>query len=212
MNHYKITRWVDYVRGAVNAPEQLEMSDHLLKCDACRDECDLLARVAVKMQADRQYEVPEHALRNARALFALPGKPKKTVLQKVAGYLVFDSFQEPSFAGARSRVQNMRHALYEADDYSVDVRLEEHPDSCRVNLVGQLAVRSQAVSSLHGIPVVLMSGRQVLAEALSNEFGEFQLEYEPKRQLKLCVPILERRERIELQLGSLVPKTTKGRK
>lgn len=205
MNHYQITRWVDYVRGAVNAAEQLEMSEHLLNCDACRDECNLLARVAVKAQADRRYEVPENALRNARALFALPGKPKKTVLRKVAGYLVFDSFQEPSFAGARSRVQNMRHALYEADDYSVDVRLE-HSDSCRVNLVGQLAVRSQAVSSLDGIPVVLMSGRQVLAEALSNEFGEFQLEYEPKRQLKLCVPILERRERIELQLGSLAPK------
>lgn len=209
MNHYQITRWVDYVRGTVDAAEQREMSDHLLKCNACRDECDLLVRVAVKMQADRQYEVPEHALRNARALFALPGKPKKSVLRKVAGYLVFDSFLEPSLAGARSRVQNVRHALYEANDYSVDIRLEEHTDSCRVNMVGQLAVRSQAESSLGGIPVVLMSGRQVLAEALSNEFGEFQLDYEPKRQLKLCVSIEERRERIELQLGSLMPKTRK---
>jgi len=53
-----------------------------------------------------------------------------------------------------------------------------------------------------------------VAEAVSNKFGEFQLSYDPRPQLKLHVPIHERSECIELQLGSLVPKAGKrsGRK
>jgi hypothetical protein len=185
------------------------MSAHLLECSECRGEHDLLAKFAIRMQADRQYQVPEYALRNVRALFAQKAQAKKSVLQKLVGHLVFDSLQEPAMAGARSYAQGMRHALYEAGDYSVDLRLEEHPGSTRMNMVGQLAVRSDAANSLNGVPIVLMSGREILAEAVSNEFGEFQLDYEPKRQLKLHVPIQQRRERIELQLGSLVPKTRK---
>lgn len=209
VSHYDSTRWIDYVRGLVSAPEQHEMSAHLLECSSCREEHDLLTKLAVRMQADLQYQVPEYALRNVRALFAANAKANKTVLQKLVGHLVFDSLQQPAMAGARSNAHGMRHALYEAGDYSVDLRLEEHPGSTRVNMVGQLAVRSQTVNSLDGIPVVLMSGREILAKAVSNKFGEFQLDYEPKRQLKLHVPIQQRRERIELQLGSLVPKARK---
>lgn len=212
MSHYEITRWIDYVRGLVSAPEQREMSDHLLECTSCSSQHDLLGRLAVRMQADLQYQVPEQAVRNVRALFAANAKSKKTVLQKLVGHLVFDSLQEPALAGARSNTQGMHHALYEAGDYSVDLRLEEHPGSTRMNMVGQLAVRSHSLSSLDGIPIVLMSGREILAEAVSNQFGEFQLNYEPKQRLKLSVPIQQRKLRIELQLGSLVPKAKKGSK
>lgn len=209
MSHYDITRWIDYVRGLASTTDQHEMYAHLQDCGSCREEHDLLARLAVRMQADLQYQVPEHALHNVRALFTAKAQAKRTVLQKLVGHLVFDSLQRPALAGARSNAPGMRHALYEAGDYSVDLRLEEHPGSTRMNMVGQLAVRSQTTSSLDGIPIVLMSGREILAKAVSNQFGEFQLDYEPKQRLKLYVPIQQRRERIELQLGSLVPKTRK---
>ena len=197
------------MRGLASTTDQREMSAHLLECSSCRGEHDLLAKLTVRMQADLQYQVPEYALRNVRALFAANAQAKKSVLQKLVGHLVFDSLQQPALAGTRSNAQGMRHALYEAGDYSVDLRLEEHPGSTRVNMVGQLAVRSQTVSSLEGIPIMLMSGREIVAEAVSNQFGEFQLDYEPKRRLKLHVPIQQRRERVELQLGSLVPKARK---
>jgi hypothetical protein len=209
VSHYEITRWIDYVRGLANTTDQREMSAHLVECSSCRDEHDLLARLVIRMQADLQYQVPEYALRNVRALFAAKAQAKKTVLQKLVGHLVFDSLQRPALAGARSNAHGMRHALYEAGDYSVDLRLEEHASSTRMNMVGQLTVRSQTISSLDGIPVLLMSGREILAEAVSNEFGEFQLDYQPKQRLKLYVPIQQRKERIELQLGSLVPRARK---
>jgi len=214
VSHYDITRWTDYVRGLVDAQEHSEMARHLSECNSCRATHDLLARFAVRMQADLQYEIPEYAIRNARTIFSTNAPPKRTLLQKLTGSLVFDSFQEPALAGARSRTPGTRHALYQAGDYSVDIRLEEERGSTRVNMVGQLALRSHTTDSFDGVPIMLKSGRKVVAEAVSNKFGEFQLSYDPRPQLKLHVPIHERRECIELQLGSLVPKPgkTSGRK
>lgn len=209
MSHYEIGEWADYVRGLVQAERANEMSEHLLACDGCRDDRDLLASVALRMQSDLQYEVPEFAVRYARALFAVNATPRKTLLQKITGHLVFDTLQDAALAGARSCGSSMRHALYEAGDYSVDLRLEEEKPSGRMSMIGQLALRSQTPNSLSGLPILLMSGREVLAQAISNEFGEFQMDYEPKQRLKLQVPIEQQRERIELQLGSLVPRTQK---
>ena len=209
MSHYDITRWTDYVRGLVDAQEHSEMARHLSECNSCRATHDLLARFAVRMQADLQYEIPEPVIRNARAIFSTNAPAKRTLLQKLTGILVFDSFQQPALAAVRSGTPGMRHALYEAGEYSVDIRLEEERGSTRMTMVGQLALRSHATDSFDGVPIMLMSGRKVVAEAVSNEFGEFQLSYDPRPQLKLHVPIHERRERIELQLGSLVPKPGK---
>lgn len=215
MSHYDITRWTDYLRGLVDAQEHNEMTDHLAECTRCRGTHDLLDRVAVRMKADLQYEVPEYAVRNVRALFSANARPVRSTLQKLVANLVFDSFEQPQLLGVRSAAaRGTRHTLYEAGEYSVDLHLQEEHGSTRMNMVGQLALRSHTFGSLDKVPVKLLSGRQVVAEAVSNEFGEFQLSYEPKRQLKLHIPLHNRGERIELQLGSLVPKSSRvsGRK
>jgi hypothetical protein len=209
VSHYDITRWIDYLRGLVDVQEHSEMTRHLSECKSCRATHDLFARVAVRMQSDLQYEIPEYVIHNARAIFPAVAPAKRTLLQKLTGSLVFDSFQQPALAGARTGTPGMRHALYEAGDYSVDIRLEEERGSTQVNMVGQLALRSNTAESLDRVPVMLMSGRKIVAEAVSNEFGEFQLSYEPKPRLKLHVPIRHRKQCIELPLGSLVTKPGK---
>ena len=214
MSHYDITRWIDYLRGLVEVQEHSEMTRHLAECSSCRATHDLFARVAVRMQSDLQYQIPEYVIRNARAIFPANAPAKRTLLQKLTGSLVLDSFQQPALAGARTGTPGMRHALYEAGDYSVDIRLEEERGSARMNMVGQLALRSHTSDALAGVPVMLLSGRKVVAESVSNEFGEFQLSYEPNPRLKLHVPIHDRKQCLELHLGSLVPKPGKrsGRK
>jgi hypothetical protein len=37
------------------------------------------------------------------------------------------------------------------------------------------------------LPVSLRAGKLVVAETLSNRFGEFQLEYEQQAKLQLCI-------------------------
>ena len=211
MSHYDIICWTDYARGLVSGQEHSDMTRHLAECNRCRVTHALLATVAARLKADMQYQVPVDAVRNVRALFSANARPVRSVLQKLAGKLVFESFDQPQLAGVRSAAgKGTRHALYEAGEYSVDLRVESEQGSSRMSMVGQLAVRSQGPNTVDQVPVRLMSGRQLVAEAVSNQFGEFQLNYEPKRQLKLHIPLQNRGERIELQLGSLVPKRRRG--
>lgn len=209
MSHYDITRWIDYLGGLVDVQERSAMERHLTECSSCRATHDLFARFGLRLRSGLQYEIPEYVIRNARAIFPANAPAKRTLLQKLTASLVFDSLQQPALAGARSGTPGLRHALYEAGDYSVDIRLEEERGSKRVNMVGQLTLRSYTNDSLGRIPVTLMSGRKVVAEVVSNEFGEFQLSYEPDPRLKLHVPIRARKQCIELSLGSLAPKRGK---
>ena len=39
------------------------------------------------------------------------------------------------------------------------------------------------------LPVCLRAGKLVVAETLSNRFGEFQMEYEQQARLQLCIDL-----------------------
>jgi hypothetical protein len=101
--------------------------------------------------------------------------------------LVFDSFREPLPAGVRSQHRVSRQTLYEAGDYAVDLRQEHERGGARVTMVGQVASRKEPGRALAGVAVVLSSGSSVLAKTVSNEFGEFQMEYPPARDLRLDI-------------------------
>jgi len=83
----------------------------------------------------------------------------------------------------------------------VDLRIGRERDATVVLLVGQIINRRDPDRRMGAIPVVLMSGKDVLGRAISNRFGEFQMEYKAKRSLQLHMPIKESGKRIEVRLG-----------
>ena len=115
--------------------------------------------------------------------------------------LLYDSFREPLPAGLRTQQRLSRQYLYQAGDYSLDVRLENERGSPRVALVGQIQNRKQPGKRLGSVPVQLLSGKQVLAQATSNSLGEFQMEYEPSKHLWLYVPVRQAGKQIEVPLS-----------
>ena len=54
-------------------------------------------------------------------------------------------------------------------------------------MMGQISNHVVPDVRMSDIPVRVKSGRLVLAEGASNQFGEFQLEYEQQNRLHLCV-------------------------
>src|SRR5205807_8103718 len=115
--------------------------------------------------------------------------------------LLYDSFREPLPAGLRTQQRLSRQYLYQAGDYSLDLRLENERGSPRVALVGQIQNRKQPGKRLGSVPVQLLSGKQVLAQATSNSLGEFQMEYEPSKHLRLYVPVRQAGKQIEVPLS-----------
>ena len=103
--------------------------------------------------------------------------------------LVFDTASRPQRAGTRRREASSRHVLYEIEDLCLDLRLDRSPQSTSAIVVGQLADREDPLKPLAGLTVLLVAGEKFVGRTTSNRQGEFQMEYEPKQALSLCLPI-----------------------
>ncbi len=205
MRHLDIGHWVDLVRGLAGRRERALMKAHLASgCTKCRRTVEMLRAVAALAAVEGKYEVPAHAVQGAKAIYALNRPEKVYVPRRSLARLVYDSFKEPLPAGVRARHRLTRRALYEAGEYSLDLRLEHQIGTPAVNLVGQIASQENPEKPLADLPVFLVSGKEIIAHTLSNAFGEFQIEYEPRRRLRLYLEACQfGRRGIDVPLNAL---------
>jgi len=91
--------------------------------------------------------------------------------------LVFDSFLQPSLAGARSSHPAVRRLLYESDRLVADLSVEGHKDSQRVTLVGQVLDTAKPEPRLSSVPIVIQGHEGLMGMAKTNEWGEFRFEF-----------------------------------
>jgi len=188
MSHYDSCQWADFVRGLIGGQTRASMKAHLASgCRRCGKMASLFSKVAAVAAEESNYEAPAHVIRGIRAAYALQQPEEVRVLPRIIGRLIYDSFREPLPVGMRSRHRLTRQALYQAAHFSLDLRLECHPGSAGVTLVGQVANEREPANPPAGLPVFLRAGRRVVARALSNKFGEFQLTYQPERHLRLYI-------------------------
>lgn len=97
----------------------------------------------------------------------------------------------------------MHRAMYEAGDYCVDLRMERERGADAVVLVGQIANRTQPDERVSGVPVILMSGKEVVGRTVSKGSGEFHIQCQANKSLRLCVPLQQAGKRIEVPLKNL---------
>ena len=213
MNHFDISKWADFVRGLIEESAQVAMERHLASgCRKCRHTAELLRKLVTAARNDSQVQVPDYALRCARANFFLQQPEKVQILPRIPARLLYDSFREPLPAGLRSQQRLNRQALYQAGDYWLDLRLENERGSSRVALVGQIQNRKQPGKWVEDVPVLLVSGKKILAHAVSNSLGEFQMEYAPQKHQRLYVPVHRSGKRVRVFLNKLrTEKTAVGK-
>jgi len=106
--------------------------------------------------------------------------------------LVFDSWLQPLPAGVRSGSRESRQAIYRVGEYYVYIRVEKQLESQLLSLVGQVANETLPQQPMKSVAVALRCGEETLIQSVSNEHGEFQFEYEPKRRLHLWVGLTDR--------------------
>ena len=214
MNHFDISKWADFVRGLIEGSAQVAMKRHLASgCRKCRHTADLLRKLVTAARKDSQVQVADYAVRCARVFFLLQQPEKVQILPRIPTQLLYDSFREPLPAGLRTQQRLSRQYLYQAGDYSLDLRLENERGTSRVALVGQIQNRKQAGKRLGGgVPVLLVSGKKILARAVSNSLGEFQMEYAPQKHQRLYVPVHRSGKRVRVFLNKLrTEKTAVGK-
>jgi hypothetical protein len=195
MRHYSLEKWVDFVRGVVPEDEKREMQSHLeTGCKQCSKEMSMWQRLQQVARREPANTPPAGAVRTVKAAFANRAAGRLQHEYPEVASLLFDSFRGPQLAGVRSSASASQQLLYGAGDYRIDVRIEPQMDSDRVVLIGQVLNSADPDELLSSRPVSLLKGRKILAESVTSEFGEFQIECELQENLRLTVLLPEGRE------------------
>jgi hypothetical protein len=126
---------------------------------------------------------------NLDSLEKHPVRQDLETLNRLSVQVVFDTASYPVPSGTRSSDITSRHMLFQTEKICLDLRLERHPTSSRAELVGQLADRQDPLKPISHVPVYLVAGDRLLGQTVSNRLGEFQVSYQPERDMTLCVPI-----------------------
>ena len=204
MKHFEITEWCDFVRETAEPMHQAEMKGHLAEgCSKCQRTADMMNALEATARAEARHPAPQQAVYYARSIFALQMPERVNLLPRLTAHLLYDSFRDPLPAGVRSQHHISRQTLYEAGPICMDLRLDHERGKPEVSLVGQISDKRNVNRTCSGIPVYLVAGKtDVVAKSISNELGEFRMEYAPRRNLRLVVEVGEDRV-IDPQADSL---------
>jgi len=145
------------------------------------------------------YAPSDGAVRTVNATFVNRSAGRLRQAKAEVASLLFDSFRSPLLAGVRSAGSASQQLLYGVGDYRIDVRIEPQMDSEKVVLIGQVLNSADPDERLSAAPVTLLKGRKILAESVTSEFGEFQIECELQGSLRLVV-LLHGRGEVSLPL------------
>jgi hypothetical protein len=184
--HFIAEDWVDFVNETHTSEQRQMMQRHLgAGCGKCSKVLEVWTRVRQTANRESKFEVPESAVHHIRNAFALMTEPKKSKRRFEIPRLVFDSLWQPVAVGVRSAPSTPRQVLYRAGEIAIEMRLEPSLNSELVNVTGQISDAALKGEGLAGISVLVNSIGRTVAEAQTNQFGEFQLSFVPETGLRI---------------------------
>ena len=202
--HYGFSDWIDYARGLGSATARETLSGHARECGRCAATLGSVETVGRLLISDEDVEPPPDVLRMARAVFS-QFQPEHVVrLPRLLVRLVHDVDAQPLAAGVRGHVRSMRRVRFQAADVLVDLRLEKRPGQQSVTLVGQVLEPETFGLPVPRRPVVITSGRRIVAATSTNQHGELLMDYTPAGRTSLHIPVKGCTGRIEISLNELL--------
>ena len=186
MKHFSEATWADFARNLVARDTKMTMQKHIDEgCRKCANVLNTWQIVHSVAQAESALAPPSDVVRAVKSQFAA------VAAEKSLGFrLLFDSSLAPVPAGMRGSVA-ARQFLYETDEYYIDlrveaVRVEPHRQAHQAALVGQVLNR-KGKRAAQGLAVLLQDGKRPIAETSTNQFGEFQFEFNATNSLSISV-------------------------
>jgi hypothetical protein len=180
---------IDLMEGRLEKVTEQQWLQHTDNCPKCASELQDWRNLSLALRRSHLYTASAALLEKAHAMFEPPtppaGSPIEGSLRQILASLVFDSFTQPAFAGARGQ-SNTRQVLMRAEDFDIHVRIWATNENRQV--LGQIQPRGTNTfidtARLH----LLQDGERV-SSASVNELGEFHFESVPAGLLSLQIDL-----------------------
>jgi hypothetical protein len=194
MKHISEADCSDFANQTVSPQRLSEMKEHLKGCKKCKEELHFWQGFKEFARRESECSPSEEAVRLAVGTFAICGpQPRRGVFREIA-QLVFDSFREPVLAGVRGGPVPSRRLMFRAGEIMIDLSLQATSRPRHVLLVGQVLDTATSGIGIGRVPVVLLNGRDTLAEVETNPYGEFQMECMENKNLQISVSVTENKD------------------
>jgi hypothetical protein len=189
MKHIPQESLAEFVRQSLPLEHNRWVQDHVKDCNECSQMAALFQQIAKVGANEPLYEPPAGIVRTVKAYF---GTQQHQVQPNTSVFaLLFDSLGQPLHAGSRASVASARQLLYRVGTIYVDMRVDSELNSEQAALVGQMLDSAHPGHPVSGVPVILMDGRKSVASTISNNNGEFHLEFSIKSNLRLSIAVGE---------------------
>jgi hypothetical protein len=171
-------RLIDYLDSRLPEPEAAGLTSHLAAgCSNCGETRDWYTRMRAVVASDDLVAPPQWVFNRAIRIFDKElHRPRlaERIAQGIAA-LVYDSFARPAMAGVRSAEMADRQLLYDAGDYSIDLRIASS-ERTGADLTGQVLKESDPTfESVSTLKVQIARGDEVVFSTVTDEMGEFKL-------------------------------------
>ncbi len=178
---------LDLADGRLQPAEAEFWRHHISTCTDCMQRMADWRNLGINLKRSHLEDAPSNDLERTFNIFT----PVRTVtagskLRQVLAAIIFDSFQQPAFAGARGQALAARQLVLRAEEF--DIHIKVWGDTHHRQLVGQLLSRSgdefSGVARLH----LLRNGERLESTSM-DDMGEFQFTDIPEGDLSLKIDL-----------------------
>ncbi len=202
-HHFNLVEWMDFVRRTLPPEHQSAMLRHLEhdQCSECRNTLARLGEAYETARTLEAYAPPDATLARAKAIFQPVPQYSWWALPVRLAEVVAETFRSPEFASGWRHVEAEPAQVFRGG--AMLCRLKIDFDAAGNTLVlGTISDENAETSPVLDCPIYAVSGKRVLAETRTNQFGEFLLEFPPTVRLRLVLVPPGANERIELKLDA----------
>lgn len=176
---------LDFVEGRLQTDQIVFWTQHISTCAACTQDVANWRKLGTGLKRSHLVSAPNQDLEKALHIFpsASADRPKQ---RSVLASIVFDSFQQPAFAGARGAAAQTRQLVLRAEEFDIHVKIWGEHDHRQ--LLGQVLSRSGhefvGAARFH----LLRNGERLESTAV-DEVGEFHFTDVPEGDLSLQIDL-----------------------
>ena len=170
------------------------MQQHLdAKCGRCAKLAELWHSVQQTAKRESRYDAPESVIKHVKDAFVCAQPLGSKRLFEIPR-LVFDSLWQPAAVGVRSAHGTPWRLIYKARQITIEMQIEPEPHSERLNIAGQVSNTAKQSEGLAEIRVSVTGPKGKIAEAATNQFGEFQLGFVPEEGARISFGLVGNHE------------------
>ena len=175
----------DMIDSRLQHPYYQFWTEHLSGCDDCRQELDRCRLLHKQLKRENLKSAPEEDIRRAMNLFPIPQAGRLSAARTVFAVLVFDSFAQPAWMGARG-TSDARQLVLRAEEFDIHVKI--WGGAQRRRMMGQLLPRGGREFGLPARVHLYRNGVKIETSAMDGT-GEFRFDEIPDGPLSLQIDL-----------------------